>query len=72
MKNPGKKVKREKRRFLSTTVYDEVTERHKFIFKIFKGCHINPEKYYKPMETPGKKLEQMVFTIRKMRKKLNF
>ena len=27
---------------------------------------------YKPMEISGKKIEQMIFTVRKMRKILNF
>ena len=54
------------------TVYDEVSKRHKFVHKIFKKLHIDKEKYYAPMEIPGVKLEQMIFTIKKMRRKLGF
>lgn len=72
IQNMRKNKNPEKRKFLSKTCFNEVTQRHKFIHKIFKVCHFNPEKYYRPMEIPGKKLEQMIFTIRKMRRKLNF
>ena len=70
-KYKSKEVKQRKR-FLSKTVFNEVSDRHKYILKAFKTCNIDPEKYYMPMEITGKKLEQMVFTIRKIRTKLGF
>ena len=66
------KISEPKKRFLSITVYDEVSKRHKFVHKIFKKLHIDKEKYYAPMEIPGVKLEQMIFTIKKMRRKFGF
>ena len=65
------KTSEPKKRFLSKTVYDEVSKRH-FVHKIFKKLHIDKDKYYAPMEIPGVKLEQMIFTIKKMRRKLEF
>ena len=62
----------ERKRFLCKTVYNEVSERHKYVVKTFMSCNINKEKYYKPREITGKKLERMIFTVRKMRKILDF
>jgi len=33
---------------------------------------INLDNYYVPMDIPDKKLEQYIFTVKKMRKTLNF
>ena len=63
---------KEMKRFLSKTTYDSTSRRHEYILRTFKGCGIDPQKYYQPMEVSGKKLEQIIFTVRKMRKKLNF
>ena len=72
IKKTKPKTSEPKKRFLSKTVYDEVSKRHKFVHKIFKKLHIDKEKYYAPMEIPGVKIEQMIFTIMKMRRKLGF
>ena len=37
-----------------------------------KSILINLEKYYMPMDIPDYKLEQFVFTIKKMQKKIKF
>ena len=44
MQSMRRKGKQEKRKFLSKTCYNEVTQRHKFVHNIFKICNINPEK----------------------------
>ena len=72
MQKHKKSESKEKKIFLTKTVYNETSERHKYVIKIFKTCNIDKNKYYKPMEIPGKKLEQMIFTIKKMRNKLKF
>ena len=61
-----------KKRFLSKTVFDEISKRHEYVSRAFRSCNIDQEKYFSPMELPGRKLEQMIFTVRKMRKKLGF
>ena len=42
------KTSEPKKRFLSKTIYDEVSKRHKFVHKIFKKLHIDKDKYYAP------------------------
>ena len=39
------KISEPKKRFLSITVYDGVSQRHKFVYKFFKKLHIDKEKY---------------------------
>ena len=34
-----------------------MSDRHKHIVKAFKACKIDQEKYYMPMEIPGRKLK---------------
>ena len=63
---------KEVKRFLSKTTYNSISRRHEYILKTFKACDIDPEKYYQPMEVSGQKLEQMIFTVKQMRQKLNF
>ena len=48
-----------KKIFLSKTIYDEVSNRHKYMLKVLKKLRIDKKKYYTPMEIPGTKLEQI-------------
>ena len=59
-------------KYMETILNKVSADRHKYIVKAFKVCKVDEEKYYMPMEIPGRKLEQMVFTKRKMRTKLCF
>ena len=68
--NPSKDNKGKK--FTGTTVYNEVSKRHSFIKQIFNKSKLNKETYYLPTDIPDQKLEQYIFTIKKMRTKLNF
>ena len=63
---------KEVKRFLSKTTYNSISRRHEYILKTFKAFEIDPQKYYQPMEVSGQKLEQMIFTVKQMRQKLNF
>ena len=47
-----------KKKFLGTTVHDKVSKRHLFV----KNVIVVP---YSPVDVPGKKLEQYVFTVKK-------
>ena len=60
------------KRFIGTTVFDNVSKRHKIIKSIIKKSELSQENYYLPANIPGKKLEQYIFSIRKMKEKLNF
>ena len=59
------------KRFIGTTVWDKVSKRHSFIKQIFNKFILNKETYYLHIFL-GKKLEKYIFTIKKMRTKLNF
>ena len=61
-----------KKRFLSKTVYNSVTSSHRFIHMLARNCNVNLELFYLPMEIPQPKLDQFIFTVRKMREKLGF
>ena len=60
------------KRFLGTTTFDKIGRRHSFVTQVFSESSIDEDLFFRPMSTPGPKLEQFVFTIRKMRKILNF
>ena len=60
------------KKFLGKTVFDNVSLRHSFISRVFKSSTLDKNIYYLPMPVPGPKLEQYIFSIRKMRKILNF
>ena len=62
----------ERENFTGLTVYDKVSNRHKFVKNVIKNSNLDTSKYYLPADIPGKKIEQFVFTIKKMRKQLNF
>ena len=68
----SKKTVHVSKRFLSTITFDQVTNRHKFITKMIRQFKLDPDKYYRPACIPGVKLENLIFTIRKMRGKLCF
>ena len=60
------------KRFLGTTTFDKIGRRHSFVTQVFSESSLDDNLFFRPMSTPGPKLEQFVFTIRKMRKLLNF
>ena len=62
----------ERKKFTGLTVYDKVSNRHKFVKNVIKNSNLDTSKYYLPADIPGKKIEQFVFTIKKMKKQLNF
>ena len=65
-------VKSGKKIFLGTTVHDKVSFRHKFVKTLFVKSGLEFDKYYMPVDVPGRKLEQFIFTVKKMRYKLGF
>ena len=52
MRKYKKSETKNKKKFLTKTLYDETSERHKYITKVFTTCNMDGEKYYKPMEIP--------------------
>ena len=60
------------KRFISTVIFDEISQQHRFLQNLFKHSKINLDNYYLPTDVPGTKLEQHIFTVKKMRAKLNF
>ena len=60
------------KKFLGITVFDNVSKRHKFVRNVFKHSLIDKEKYYLPADVPGRKFEQYIFTLNKMKEKLQF
>ena len=60
------------KKFLGKTVFDKVSLRHTFISRVFKNSSLDKNVFHLPMSVPGSKLEQYIFSIRKMRKILNF
>ena len=63
---------KEKKKFTGTTVYDKVSQRHIFVKNVVKNSSLDKNTHYQPAEVPGKKIEQFVFTINKMKRQLNF
>ena len=55
-----------KKTFLGTTVHDKVSFRHKFVKTLFVKSGLEFDKYYMPVDVPGQKLEQFIFTVKKM------
>ena len=64
--------KKPNKRFISTVIFDEIYQRHRFLRDLFKHSKIDLDRYYMPMDVPGTKLEQHIFTLKKRRAKLNF
>ena len=60
------------KKFLGTTFFDRISLRHHYLKKVIKKSSLDLSCYYAPMDVPGPKLDQFVFTIKKMRKLLNF
>ena len=46
MENFKSKEKKVKKRFLSKTMFNKMSDRHRYICKAFKACNIDQEKYY--------------------------
>ena len=63
---------KEKRKYTGTTVFDNISKRHVFVKNVFKNSKLDKDKYYLPAEIPGRKLEQFIFTIKKMKNQLEF
>ena len=57
--------------FTGTVEHDNVSNIHKHIRNLFKESDIDTEIYSLPMTVPGKKLLQYVFTLKKLKRKLN-
>ena len=70
-KTPNNKEIKEKKKFSGVTVFDSVSLRHKFVKNVINHSTINIP-YYLPTEIPGTKLEQFIFTIKKMKTQLGF
>ena len=60
------------KKFLGTTTFDKINLRHSFVTQVFTESAIDQNLFFCPMSVPGPKLEQYIFTIKKMRKILNF
>ena len=60
------------KKFLGTTTFDKINLRHSFVTEVFTESAIDQNLFFHPMSVPGPKLEQYIFTIKKMRKILNF
>ena len=69
-KNPIEKEK--PKQFIGITKFDNISKRDKFVKQICKKSILDKNKFYLPADTPGKKLEQYIFTIRKMKSKIKF
>ena len=86
LKKSRKEQNKQKKKFLTTVKFNGCSNRRGYVKNKFNGCSnrrgyvknfvrntpINLDKYYLPMDIPDKKLEQYIFTVRNMRKKLNF
>ena len=53
-------------------MFDNVSKRHVFVKNVFKNSKLDKDIYYLPAEIPGRKLEQFIFSIKKMRNQLEF
>ena len=71
-KKPKNKEIKEKKKFTGVTIFDNVSMRHKFVKNVLNNSTLNKDQYYLPAEIPGTKLEQFIFTIKKMKEQLNF
>ena len=58
--------------YTGTVEFDHVSRIHKYVRNIFRLPLLEREDYGLPMVVTGKKLHQFIFTVRKMRKILNF
>ena len=62
----------ERKRYLGKTVFDKCSNRSEILTEIIKFSGIDLDTYELPMKTPNTKLHQHIFTLKKMKKKLNF
>ena len=72
LKKSRKEQNKQKKKFLTTVKFNGCSNRHRYVKNFVRNTPINLDKYYLPMDIPDKKLEQYIFTVRNMRKKLNF
>ena len=68
----GTKKSKEKKKLMGVTTYDSVSKRPKYVKQVIGNSKLNKDLYYLPAEIPGKKLKQFIFTIKKLKSKLNF
>ena len=52
--------------------HDSTSKIHRYLRDVFRDSDLDPEIYSLPMTVPGKKILQYVFTLRKLRQKLQF
>ena len=65
-------VKDIKKKFIATIKFNEISNKHQYIKNFVNNSSIDLDEYYVPMDIPDRKLEQYIFTVKKMRKSLNF
>lgn len=71
-KKPRKDEEKERGKYIGKVEYCELAKTHVHMQNIFKEAKTDESKWALPMAVPGKKLLQYIFTISKMKKKLNF
>ena len=72
-KNPKlKKIKKGTGKTEKEVLNNGCSSRHRYVKNFARNTSTNLDKYLLPMDIPDKKLEQYIFTVRNMRKKLNF
>ena len=73
LKNKNKTIEKDKKKkFIATIKFNGVSNRHQYVKNFVKRSSINLDDYYVPMDIPDRKLEQYIFTVKNMRKSLNF
>ena len=72
MNKHKKKIKKssDKKKFLGKLTYDHTTNRVKLAKRIIMNSGIDFNKHFKPVNVSWKKLHQHIFTLQKMKKKL--
>jgi hypothetical protein len=58
--------------YTGKVTFDNVVSTHKFMRNVFQIEKFDDNRFSLPMKVPGKKLLQYIFTISKLREKLNF
>ena len=69
---PKSETKQEMGKYIGKVEYCDLTKTHVHMQNIFKAAKNEDSKWALPMAVPGKKLLQYIFTISKMKKKLEF
>ena len=69
---PKSETKQESEKYIGKVEYCNITKTNVHMQNIFKEAKNEDSKWALPMAVPGKKLLQYIFTISKMKKKLDF